>query len=248
MQADQIAAYFPFVELMNQVETTKVLWILSALLTLALVRIYFLSARVRKLEGCEPEPSATGWIRPTKRIMDEVPARMKRSYPPNALYDIHPWSNDSIASLSLYMRQSVSIGEIALQRRIVTVSAIVHGFAIPAKMMLLDEDTVSLYQDYRSRVSPALGNLELMQLSHASLVEKIDEERIKRLLRNVVPIIGLLMDHAANEAWPVFDIFARPLISRYQMDRHEIKSIVTAYSAYSKMFVPSEYILNNATA
>lgn len=255
MQADQIATYFPLVEVMNRVDNVKVLWVLTILLIAALVRIYFLSARVRKLEGCEPEPNATGWVRPTRRLIQEVPSRVMRAaihgprrYSVNMLSAIQPWTTESIAALSVYMQQSVSIAEIATQRRLATVSAIVHGFAIPADMMLLDEQAVALYLDYRSRVSPALGSVELMQYAHVDSEEPVDEARLTHLVASLVPVVGLLLKYAEREAWPVFDVFARDLMLKFLLERHEIKSIVTAYSAYSKMLVPSEYVLNNALA
>jgi hypothetical protein len=258
MQADQLTTYLPFIELMDEVETTKVLWALTILLIGALIRIYFLNTRVRKLEGSEPEPTATGWVRPTRRVILDVPNRTmraaihgKRSYPNQALCEICPWSTENLAALSMYMRQSVSIGEIALQRRIATVSAIVHDFAIPAEMMLLDEEALTMYLDYRNRVSPALGSLELMQYAHVGCDEDVDEAHLTQLLRLTVPVTGWLLKFAEKEAWPVFDMFYRDLRSAgviTTLDRADLKSIITAYSAYSKMLVPSEYILNNATA
>lgn len=259
MLADQtITTYLPFVELMDRVETTKVLWVLTVLLLAALTRIYFLNARVKKLEGCEPQPTATGWIRPTRQMIMEVPTRTLRAtihskhpYPNSALAEIHPWSTESIAALSMYMRQSVSLGEIALQRRLATVSAIVHGFAIPADVMLLDEGAIAIYLDYRARVSPALGSPELMQYAYVGQEESMDELQLKELVRLTMPVIGQLLKYAEKEAWPVLDVFYRDLISAgiaTRLDRSDLKSIVTAYSAYSKMLVPSEYVLNSATA
>jgi hypothetical protein len=259
MLADQtITTYFPFVELMDRVETTKVLWVLTALLTAALIRIYFLNARVRKLEGSEPQPTATGWIRPTRRMITQIPSRTQRAsihlkypYPNSALSEIHPWSTESIAALSMYMRQSVSMGEIALQRRLATVSAIVHGFAIPADVLLLDEGAMAIYLDYRSRVSPALGSPELMQYAYVGQEETMDELKLTELVRLTMPVIGQLLKYAEKEAWPVLDVFYRDLTSvdiPSWLDRSDLKSIVTAYSAYAKMLVPSEYVLNSATA
>jgi hypothetical protein len=259
MLADQtLTTYLPLVELMDRVETTKVLWVLTALLVAALTRIYFLNARVKKLEGCEPQPTATGWIRPTRQMIMEVPNRTlrasnhaKHAYPNSALTEIHPWSTESIAALSMYMRQSVSLGEIALQRRLATVSAIVHGFAIPADVMLLDEGAIAIYLDYRARVSPALGSPELMQYAYVGQEETMDELKLKELVRLTMPVIGQLLQYAEKEAWPVLDVFYRDLLTAgiaTRLDRSDLKSIVTAYSAYAKMLVPSEYVLNSATA
>lgn len=258
MQAETITTFLPFIQLMDQVETTKVLWALTVLLIGALIRIYFLNARVKKLEGSEPEPTVTGWIRPTRQMVTGITSRAMRSaindkhpYPKGALCEIHPWSAHSIAALSIYMQQSVSLGEIALQRRIATVSAIVHGFAIPAEMLLVDEGAVAMYLDYRNRVSPALGSVELMQYAHVSYEEEIDEHDLAQLLRLIVPVIGLLMKFAEKEAWPVFDMFYRDLHQAgviITVDRGDLKSVITAYSAYAKMLVPAEYILNNAIA
>ena len=258
MMSDKITTYLPFVQLMDQVETTKVLWALTILLIMALIRIYFLNARVKKLEGSEPKPTATGWIRPTRRMFGDVSTRTMRSaiydqhpYPKGALCEIHPWSTESIAALSMYMRQSVSIGEIALQRRIATVSAIVHNFALPAEMLLLDEGAVAMYLDYRNRVSPAMGSVELMQYAHVGDDATPEPHELDRLLEAVVPLIGVMLRYAEKEAWPVFDAFYRNLVTDGvigPIDRSQIKAIITAYSAYAKMLVPAEYILNNATA
>lgn len=257
MLADQIKTYFPFVELMEQVPTVKVLWVLTVLLMAALMRIYFLSVRVRKLEGCRLEPTVTGWVRPTRQMILEAPSRLRRAamniqhYPTSALCGIHRWDTQDIAGLSVYMRQSVSIGEIALRRRVATVSAIVHGFAIPADMMLLDEQAIALYLDYRQRVSPALGSPELMQYAYVGEEDTVDSVHLEQLLNLTVPIVGRLLKFAEKEEWPVFDAFYQDLMLNGKvgpLDRSELKSIITAYSAYSKMLVPSEYVLNNSTA
>jgi len=258
MQADQITTYLPFVELMDRVETTKVLWILTILLLGAMIRIYFLNARVRKLEGREPETTATGWVRPTRKMVPEVSTRVMRSaiydkhaYPDGALCEIHPWSTESIAVLTMYMRQSVSLEEIALQRRIVTVSAIVYGFAIPAEMLLLDQGAIAMYCDYRARINPVLGSVELMQYAHVGDDSLVEAAELDRLTEAVVPIVGAMLKFAEKEAWPVFDAFYRDLRTGHvigPIDPSQIKSIITAYSAYAKMLVPAEYVLNNATA
>lgn len=259
MQADPtITTYLPIVALMDQVETTKVLWALTIVIIVLLFRIYFLNARVRKLEGSEPEPTVTGWIRPTRSLIKSMSTRSIRAviynkprYPASALCGIQPWDTQSIVSLSVFMRQAAGVGEIALQRRIATVSAIVHSFAIPSEMMLLDDEAVALYLDYRARVSPALGSVELMQYAHVGDEGEIDQMRLNRLLDLVVPIVGLLLKAAEKEAWPVFDMFYQNLMIEGiagPIDRHELKSVVTAYSAYSKMLVPSEYVLNSAMA
>lgn len=221
-----------------------------------ILRDYVLSFRINRLEqrtSCVENHS--GWLVPTPSIFESPTFKLRRAiaalsveYDPSLLAYIHPWQRKAIVALTIYAKQSASLSEIALQRRLLTVSAVVHGFAVPNDLLLVDEHSIKLYQEYRRVTKPAMANLEQMEAEYKLWPASVDPALVRELTPHVTLIATGLAEHVERETWLPFYEFAEFYAARLGITVGEIRAVLTAYSAYTGLPIPNDYLDNTALA
>lgn len=232
------------------VNQTYLSWLLATMTMVLWLRLQFLAHRVEELEHKNTnQTSESGWIIPTPEHLDNPSFKIRRHmtyadecYPVTAIREIRPWDNRHIAALSLFVQRAVRLNEIAVQRRILTVSAVVYQFAVPQHLLLIDEGSILLYREYRRLNKMIVADAHRIELEH----EVVPTQRMLFVAEYAHKVFEALLVYLPNDNCPHAQLLRNEIVipgGETWLTAHEVRSVITAYSAYASIAVPTDYVV-----
>lgn len=247
---------------MPAVAPMKLFWVILGVLVFVLVRIRFLGITLQRLLGNGfSVPNENGWVIPSRQAFMNRKSYLKHAAPGDIPDETHvlirPYTDRELTEAAIFIKQPASVTKIQQARRVITISAMIYQFPIPKVLFLFDMRTMGIYQSYHDRLRPVVVNArKLVEMLNEDFVNNITPKNREYLQRcvDITPwcvevAIQLLRDVAFDrpQLFTYFSHWVRQGTLTSCTD-DEIKDMVTAYSAFTGVAIPNEYVAYTSRA